>query len=173
MAFRDKHLRGHAPLTIDHWQLKAYHVLRDPDRPLTPEIVAAAYDTARSMLPEPDHEMPAAGWLVLHEGGNGAMYLCVYTWVWGNVVHARTAAAGEPFVGCPDDDPTHYVVNETPYAGCVWELPTLAHERTAWVRHMLAPDVPDVTSYLADTLPDGLIGGFQGLSSAVTRSGVV
>ncbi|SEM46874.1 hypothetical protein [Streptacidiphilus jiangxiensis] len=159
MPFKEKHLRVHPSLTLAGWQLKPYHVLREADRPLPPEVVAAAHRTAESMLPEPDHELPPAGWLVLHEGGNGAMYLCVCTWVWGNVVEVRTAAAAEPFVGCPDDDPTHFVVNRAPYAGCVWELPALAHERTAWVRRMLAPDAPDLAGYLRDTLAEGPTGG--------------
>ena len=159
MPFKEKHLRVRPPLTIADWQLKPYHVLLDPDRPFPPEVVAAACRTAESLLPEPDHELPSAGWLVLHEGGNGAVYLCVYAWVWGNVVQVRTAAAAEPYLGCPDDDPTHFVVNETPYAGCVWELPALGHERTAWVRRIIAPAEPDLAGYLADTLAEGPTGG--------------
>ncbi|MQS15936.1 hypothetical protein F7Q99_27695 [Streptomyces kaniharaensis] len=157
MAFHHKHVRALPPVGIGAWQLKPYHVTRDADRPLAAPLVDAAYATAATMLPDPDDEMPPAGWLVLHEG-MGALYLCVYTWVWGNVVHARTAAAGEPYLGCPDDDLTHWTVNTTPYAGCVWELPTMEHERRAWVRHLLTPDTPDLTAYLTDRLPDGPVG---------------
>src|SRR6266542_4063793 len=43
----------------------------------------------------------------------------------------------------------------------VWELPPLGHERSAWVRHVLAPAEPDLGGYLADTLPEGKTGGEQ------------
>ncbi|MQS14990.1 hypothetical protein F7Q99_22680 [Streptomyces kaniharaensis] len=156
MAFHHKYVQALPTVEIDGRQLKPYHITRAADRPLAAELVAAAYETAAKMLPERD-DTPPGGWLVLHEG-QGALYLCVYAWVWDNVVHARVAAAGEPFLGCPDDDLKHWTINSTPYVGCVWELPTMEHERRAWVRHMLAPDTPDLSGYLADRLPDGPIG---------------
>lgn len=101
--------------------------------------------------------MPPASWLVLHEG-KGAMYLCLYDWVWGNAVQVSAAAAGEPFLGCTDDDLTHFIVPARAMAGCVWELATLEHERAAWARHILLPDSPHLDSYLADRIPDGPVG---------------
>jgi hypothetical protein len=50
------------------------------------------------------------------------------------------------------------VIEDRPWIGCVWELPPIAHERDAWVRHMLLPDKPDLDAYLADFMPDGLTG---------------
>ena len=39
---------------------------------------------------------------------------------------------------------------EDPIA-CVWDLSVIAHERDAWIRHMLAkPSGPDAEGYLAD-----------------------
>jgi hypothetical protein len=35
---------------------------------------------------------------------------------------------------------------------CAWDLAVVAHERSAWVRHVLAADLPDVDAYLADRL---------------------
>ena len=67
-------------------------------------------------------------------------------------------AISQPELGCPDDDPAHFVVLDRPWIGCVWELPPIAHERDAWVRHMLVPDKPDLHAYLADAMPDGLTG---------------
>ena len=157
MAFEHKYVRSLPSTTIGNWRLKPYHVTLAPGHHLPAELVHAAYETASTMLPDPDDELPPAGWLVLHQG-RSALYLCVYAWVWGNVVHVRTAAAGEPYLGCPDDDLTHWAVNTTPYAGCVWELPTVEHERRAWVLHMLTPDEPNVPGYLTDHLPDGPIG---------------
>ncbi|MET9828125.1 hypothetical protein ABZ078_02180 [Streptomyces sp. NPDC006385] len=46
----------------------------------------------------------------------------------------------------------------TPPATFVGELPPILHERDAWVRHLLAPRVPDLDAYLADSLPEGTTG---------------
>jgi hypothetical protein len=35
---------------------------------------------------------------------------------------------------------------------CVWDLSIVAHEREAWIRHVLAADVPDLNAYLDDQL---------------------
>lgn len=43
--------------------------------------------------------------------------------------------------------------------GCIWELPPLEHERSSWVRHVFAPEKPDLASYLADLFPEGKVGG--------------
>ena len=55
--------------------------------------------------------------------------------------------------------PTTFTPLTEPLIGCVWELPALVHERSAWVRHGLRPETPDVAAYLADVLPDGPVGG--------------
>lgn len=157
MTFKPKYVRSLPVAEMEGRVVKPYHITREPDGELAQDIVEAAYAVAAKLMPAPDDEMPPATWIVLHEGKD-VMYLCVYSWVWGNVVHARGAAAGEPYFGCPDKDLTNYVVLTEPMIGCVWELPTLAHERTAWVTHMLTPDEPDLAGYLADTLPDGPIG---------------
>jgi hypothetical protein len=157
MTFQQKYV--HALPAVDRAgrHVKRYHITREPDGVIGADIVEAAYAAADKLLPAGDDEMPPAGWIVLHEGRD-AMYLCVYSWIWGNAVHSRGASAGELYLGCPDKDLTNFVVVSEPLVGCVWELPTMAHERTAWVRHMLSPDGPDLDGYLADTLPDGPIG---------------
>ena len=75
------------------------------------------------------------------------------------MLYFRAAAAAQPELGCPDTDPRNFmVIQDRPWIGCVWELPPIAHERDAWVRHMLLPDQPDLGAYLADFMPDGLAG---------------
>ena len=160
MAFAEKHVSAQPVEEVNGWQIKPYHVTlaRNTTHTIAPDVVASARELTAKLLPAPDGEMPPIGWTVLHEGGNGAMYLCVYAWTWGNVVEVHTAAAAEPALGTPDDDPTNFAVNERSFAGCVWELPVLTHERTAWVRWMYVPELPDPTGYLADRRPDGPIG---------------
>jgi hypothetical protein len=40
----------------------------------------------------------------------------------------------------------------------VWELAPLEHERSAWVRHVLTPDEPDLDAYVADQAAPGPVG---------------
>jgi hypothetical protein len=79
--------------------------------------------------------------------------------VWDNVLECHAAVAGVPFLGCSDEDPTNFTELAKPWIGCVWELPAIEHERSAWVRHMLAPDRPDLSAYLDDVPAEGMFGG--------------
>ena len=84
-------------------QLKRYHIATI-DADIEDRVQRAAYAQLPALLPEPDGETPAASFVVLHRGAGPAAYLCAYSWVWGNVIEYRTAAAGVPFLGCPDQD---------------------------------------------------------------------
>ena len=95
---------------------------------------------------------------MLHRGSDTGAYIVAYSWVWDNVVEVHSCAAGQPALDCPDLDPTNFVEVERSWAGCVWELGVLEHERSAWVRHMLSPDKPDLGGYLYDTVANGPIG---------------
>ncbi|WP_328852800.1 hypothetical protein OG994_08965 [Micromonospora globbae] len=156
MAFRDKDLRVPGPVTVAGRRLKRYHV-DQPERPIEPEVEKAAYDLLPGLLPEPDGT-PPAGWMVLHRGTDTGAYLLAYCWTWVNLVEVRIAVAGQPVLGCPDEDPAHFVPLHRPAVGCVWELGVLEHERAAWARHVLAPERPDVEAYVADTRAEGPVG---------------
>lgn len=156
MPFSEKLLTVPPPLEVAGRHVKRYHVTADPAG-IEPEVEKAAYAILPELLPEPDGTPPAT-FVVLHRGGDDGAYLNVYSWVWDNVLHFRGAAAGQPVLGCPDRDPTHFITPGLPWIGCVWELPPILHERDAWVRHLLAPDVPDLIAYLADSLPEGTTG---------------
>ncbi|GII63388.1 hypothetical protein Skr01_34730 [Sphaerisporangium krabiense] len=157
MPFTEGFLRVTGTIDVAGRHVKRYHV-STLDAEIEPEVQRAAYAFLPRLLPGPD-ETPPAAFTVLHRGSGGACYLNAYTWVWDNVLECHTAAAGVPFLGCADTDPTHFTELARPWIGCVWELPPLEHERAAWVRHMLAPDEPLLPAYLADTLPEGRVGG--------------
>jgi len=72
--------------------------------------------------------------------------------VYGEILHCRAANAS--LSGGPVFTPL-----TEPLIGCVWELPALVHERSAWVRHGLQPSSPAVAAYLDDFLPEGPVGG--------------
>lgn len=156
MAFREKILTVPPRIEVGGRGIKRYHVTADPAG-IAPDVEKAAYAILPDLLPESDGT-PGAAFVVLHRGGDDGAYLNVYTWAWDNALHFAGAAAGQPVLGCPDRDPTRFVRLEPRLIGCVWELPPLLHERDAWVRHVLAPDRPDLAGYLDDVLPAGSTG---------------
>jgi hypothetical protein len=155
MAFQQRHLTVPPAIELGGRQVKRYHVSVF-DSPIEDDIQVAAEAFAPGLFPSAD-VTPPASFMVLHRGLD-AVYLLVYSWVWDNVLHCRTASAGSSFLGSHDGDLLgfHELVN--PWIGCVWELSALSHEPTAWVRHMLDPHVPDLAGYLADSLQPGLVG---------------
>lgn len=153
MAFKEKLLSSLPPVEAGGRRYKRYYVTSET-AVITAEVEKAAFGLLPELVPVADGT-PPAGFVVLHRGGDGAAYMCVYTWVWDNVLHMRSAAAAQRALGCPDDDPTHFLPLDQRWIGCVWELAPIDHERNAWVRHMLMPDVGDLNGYLGDTLPDG------------------
>ncbi|MFG2549970.1 hypothetical protein [Streptomyces sp. NPDC048581] len=156
MSFTEKLLTVPPPIEVAGRHIKRYHVTADPAG-IAPEVEKAAYAILPELLPEADGTPPAT-FVVLHRGGDDGAYLNAYSWVWDNVLHFKGASAGQPVLGCPDNDPTHFITPDLPWIGCVWELPPILHERDAWVRHLLAPEVPDLKAYLADSLPEGTTG---------------
>ncbi len=157
VSFTEKHLLVPPPIEVGGRHIKRYHVTADPAG-IEPEVEKAAYAVLPDLLPEPD-DTPPATFVVLHRGNDDGAYLNAYSWVWDNALRFAAAAAGQPFLNCPDRDPTHFVRLDGSLIGCVFELPPIAHERDAWVRHVLAPEQPDLAGYLADSAPEGNTGG--------------
>ena len=153
MTFNEKYLRATGTVTVSGRQVKRYHISIEPE--IEVGIQKAAAEFLPRLLPSPDDETPPASFVIVHRGAGSAAYLNAYSWVWGNVIESRTAAAGVPFLGCPDEDPEHFAELARPWIGCVWELAPLGHERAAWIRHVLSPARPNLAAYLADVLSDG------------------
>jgi len=127
MTFREKLLSSLPPIEAGTRRYKRYYVT-SAVAVITQEVEKAAFGLLPELLPEMDGT-PPAGFVVLHRGGDGAAYMNAYTWVWDNVLHMRAAAAAQPVLGCPDEDPTHFIAVDRPWIGCVWELPPI-HART-------------------------------------------
>jgi hypothetical protein len=153
MTYNEKYLRAAGTVAIGGRQVKRYHVSIEPD--IEVGVQKAAYDFLPRLLPAPELDTPPASFIIVHRGAGSAAYLNAYSWVWGNVIECKIAAAGVPFLGCPDEDPEHFTELTRPWFGCVWELAPLGHERAAWIRHVLSPERPQLDAYLADVLPDG------------------
>jgi hypothetical protein len=157
VAFAEKLMTGAGTVTVAGRHLKRYE-LRGPGLEIEDDVKKAADAFVARLLPGTEDDTPPAGFTVLHRNSQGA-FLDAFSWVWGDVVEARTAAAGVPLLGCENEDPANFKALARPWIGCVWELAPLEHERAAWVRHVLQPDIPDLSGYLADRFPDGFTGG--------------
>lgn len=158
MAFAEMYLSTAGVIECTGRQVKRYHVSAEGGK-IAGGIQDAAYDFLPRLLPKPDDKTPPAGWAVLFKGSGVPAYLIAYSWTWGNVVECRAAVAGLPELGCPDENPEHFTLLDRRWIGCVWELAPLGHERSAWVRHVLARATPDLAGYLADVMPEGGAAG--------------
>nr|WP_042197824.1 hypothetical protein [Kibdelosporangium sp. MJ126-NF4]CEL22761.1 hypothetical protein [Kibdelosporangium sp. MJ126-NF4] len=158
MSFTERYSRPLPATVVDGWTIKPYQVTIGRE-PIAAPVVAAADEFLPKLLPASlahpalAHEQEASpryAFAVLHEGAD-ALWLNLYTWVYQAILHTRLASSSLDTIAFGE-------VTE-PLIGCVWELPALVHERSAWVRHVLTPDHPDLDGYLADVLPAGLVGG--------------
>lgn len=152
MAFTERHLTCPPPSKVNGARVKWYHVHHAEPGGIDAAVLAAA-DAA---LPELVTAETAA-FAVLHQARTGA-FLSVFNWVWDNVLEFNGVAAGVPWIGCLDDDPTHFAPLPKPWIGCVFELVVLEHERAAWVEHVLEPEVAALDAYLADSHAEGPVG---------------
>ena len=129
---------------IDGRQVKRYHIARD-----TTSMRRDWEESALALIPgmlAPRDETPPAAFTVLFRSGAD------------NVIYGRFATGGVPFLGSPDEDPGNLAPVKPPVLGCVYELGVLVHERSAWIRHVLMNETPDMDAYLADVLPTGPVG---------------
>jgi hypothetical protein len=144
----ERHLRPLERLAVRGWHVKRYEITVD-GQPIPADVVRAA-DTTIGGLPRPADNTPPAAFSVLHRGED-AVWLNAYAWCDEAIARCRVASA-------PLDDPTRFEPIAEPLIGCVWELPVLVHERSAWVRHVLQPQRPDLDGYLADVRQEGAVG---------------
>jgi hypothetical protein len=148
MGFSERYVRPGGVVPVGDWRVKQYLVT------ITKGVMdGAVVEAAASFLPKllpSTADPPRLAFSVLHKGMD-AIWLNLYAWVHGEILHCRAASAT---FGVP----TAFVPLSEPLIGCVWELPALVHERSAWVRHGLQPSSPAVAAYLDDFLPEGPVG---------------
>jgi hypothetical protein len=154
VALAEPYLRPAGVIECAGRQVKLYHLSADGGR-IADSIQKAAYGFLPRLLPRPDDETPPAGWAVLFKASGIPAYLIAYSWTWVNVVECRAAAAGHPELGCEDENPEHFTALDRRWIGCAWELAPLGHERSAWIRYVLARETPDLAGYLTDVMPEG------------------
>ncbi|RZQ61205.1 hypothetical protein [Amycolatopsis suaedae] len=137
-AYRPRRTRTEGLTHRDGWAVKRIGITVDDKLPGEAEL-AAAMDAAAGLLP-PVNETGAA-FLVVHRGEE-ALWALMGWWeldiLYQRLFRAELGTTRFERVG--PDGPT----------ACVWELVAVAHERDAWVRHVLGrPEEPDLAGYLA------------------------
>lgn len=131
------------------WQVKRYELTLDGSELSAVVRAAADHQLEKMVAPYVPDNADSAAFSVLHRGEH-AVWLNVYMWCHEAIIRCVMASA-------PLDDPIAFAELDEPLIGCVWELPVLCHERSAWVRHMLmAPS--DLASYMADRMFEGPVG---------------
>lgn len=127
------------------WTLKLYGIAYEGRQP-RPELVDAAIRAASSALPNPavDVDRYGLGFLGIHDGRD-SNFVFVSWWQNENELQHRV------FFSTPEQPgQLRPATPEDPIA-CVWDLSVIAHEREAWIRHMLAKRTGvDAEAYLAD-----------------------
>lgn len=141
---------------IDTWHtaghtFKTYGIHRDLDRALpylSDAVDASVRAVVRDVLAENtgDKRNHRLGFCIVHIGDE-AVWLLLDWWLSGGIVCQRMLSA-------PLAKPALFTPVSTPALACVWELVVIAHERDAWVRHMLTAS-PNPSAYLNDVLPEG------------------
>lgn len=111
-----------------------------------PDVIEGAWAEAERLLGAvPDNERDCGvACLTIHLGRAG-VWLLLDWWIDGDMTMHRHLHA-------PIDDPTRFIDCASRHLGpCVWELAVQAHEREAWLRHVLAnASGPDLDAYCAD-----------------------
>lgn len=130
-------------LTVNGWRFKSYEITLDA-RPIAAEIFDAATSCLAAALPHAGSEA-AVGFVIVHHGAE-------QVWVLADRWHGDVACQHTFFASLDEPTSLEPVPSGGPTA-CVWELAVHAHERDAFVTHVLnPPDGPDYDAYLADTL---------------------
>lgn len=131
------------------WQVKRYAITTPGGGGRLPEeAAAAAWDALASTLPADlaAGRSQGAAILTMHAGRQG-FWVLVDWWAFGDILmHRHFRAAADRPVDLRD-------VSGEGFGPCVWELAVQAHERHAWLEHVLAnPAGPDLSAYLLDGL---------------------
>lgn len=143
-AYRRRPVRCLDVAELDGWRIKVYGIAYRGEAP-DGALVDAALRTARRALPSPaaSDDRYGVGFLGIHEGRTGN-FVFLDWWAREDELHHLVW-----FSASVDPSELRAAMRTDPIA-CVWDLRLLAHEREAWVTHVLAKSTePDLDGYLA------------------------
>jgi hypothetical protein len=130
--------------TSGRWRVKVSLITQQGTASQFSDVVEAAWTTGSSVLqgvPEAEIDTNVA-FLTIHVG-LAAVWLLVDRWEDGDILRHHHFRA-------PLKEPTRFTdVSSDHYGPCVWELAVQAHERQAWLTHVLAnSNGADIEAYL-------------------------
>ena len=135
----------------ENWRLKLYDIDKDGGA-----IDAAAFEPGIELalkdLPTPavTDERPGVGVIIRHQTPT-LLYL-ILCW-WGRVNEMPIRTFGNELGEGADIRGRGWRAAQGDESVCVWDLDVIAHERNAYVDHVLSrPDAPDLEAYLADAI---------------------
>ncbi len=146
-AYAPRPVRPMGVRSFGDWRLKLYGIAYGRDEPRS-ELVQAAAQAAESTLPVPARgdDRYGLGFLGIHDGRDSS-FVFVSWWENENELQHRV------FYAAPDRPGALRAATPHEPIACVWDLSVIAHEREAWIRHVLSRvGGADRDAYLADTL---------------------
>jgi hypothetical protein len=142
--FRERPTCSTCVISVNGWRIKFYEVTLD-GAPIDDAVLDAVAQILVTELPASTTSDVQVGFCVVHRGAE-SVWILADLWA-GDIISQHTFFA-------PLDDPSAF--ERVPAGGptaCVFELTVHAHERGAFVRHVLNPaEGPRLDDYLADTL---------------------
>jgi len=144
LSYSPRSLTALRPEMVRGWTVKRYAI--SALRPAPPdEVLDFARIAVERSLPDPYDGALSFGYSVVHEDADGC-YVVVGWWSPNRaILHTRTWLADWHALTDPRPAPPSATA-------CIWELVAMAHERHAWVDHVVRPAEPDVDGYLASTV---------------------
>jgi len=146
-AYKRRSVTTRGVQQVGDWRLKVYGISYGAHEPGT-ELVKAALAVAETNLPRPAQASTryGVGFLGIHEG-RSCNFVFLDWW------EDETDLRHNVFLSTLDEPTQLRPSSADEPAACVWDIAVLAHERSAWIKHVLAnQEEPDLDSYLADTL---------------------
>jgi hypothetical protein len=132
---------------VEGWTVKRYGVSALRDTP-PEQVLQLGQAAVRRSLPTAWSGPLRCGFSIVHEDEDGC-YVVVAWWSVNRVIlHTRTWLAEWDDLTALTEAPGHATA-------CLWELMVMCHERQAWLRTMVRPELPDLDGYLADLMPVG------------------
>jgi hypothetical protein len=144
LTYSPRSLTALRPEKVRGWTVKPYAI--SALRPAPPrEVLDFARLAVERSLPDAHRDALSFAYSVVHEDADGC-YVVVGWWSRNRVIlHSRTWLADWGALTDPRPAPAHATA-------CIWELVAMAHERHAWVEHVVRPAEPDLDAYLASTV---------------------
>jgi hypothetical protein len=133
-------------LTFDGWRVKLYGIAYQAERPRQ-ALVDGAVAAVQEKLPRPavTADRYGVGFAGAHQG-RGGNFVFLDWWATENDMHHRAWRSSE-------DEPGRLrPTRPDELTACTSDLAVIAHERDAWVRHVL--NGQDLDAYLDDRLDD-------------------